>query len=541
MQRMAVPERFPMAVCLSKDGDTRFLGHLDFARLVERSLRRSGLPIVNSQGFNPRQKVSFTDALPVGVASEGEWITLSLYEDRTPEILRERLEPALPECVRLVDVRRGSAPTATRLRYRLDVSENCRSAADALAALLQREDFVLDDAPRPSDGRPGLPRGRPRGSRIRRGRTARRPGARPAAGAGGRGLDRPGPRVRGSASGLRSLHEAAVRAGATSEREVMGRRRRGGGAQRAIGRKLLINSRESEESRIAVLEAGRLEEYYIERGSLGSTLGNIYKARVTNVEASIGAAFVEFGHSRQGFLHVSDLCMAAVGKNQRALLASVQQAREDAHDEDVIDMVSQAPPAETGAGEPAAAEDRASGRRRDVAPLAERAGGEPARDDGDEDEGETDELVAEAPGYAAAPEVLEPGAPVPDDDDEEDGEALDADAETERKAASVAFAKGEDFEGPGPEEDEDEGDEGELEDGEVDQPVGAVPVGTAEPGADGAARRPRAAPTSAITVAGAAVAGGAGAAEAGCSPRAPRARCRPSRRSSRRGRRSSSR
>jgi len=158
---MAVPERFPMAVCLSKDGDARFLGHLDFARLVERSLRRSGLPIVNTQGFNPRQKVSFTDALPVGVASEGEWITLSLYEDRTPETLRERLEPALPECVRLVDVRRGSAPAAPRLRYRLVVSEHVRSAADALAALLQREDFVLDDARgRPMDVRACLAAGR---------------------------------------------------------------------------------------------------------------------------------------------------------------------------------------------------------------------------------------------------------------------------------------------------------------------------------------------------------------------------------------------
>ena len=156
----AAPERFPMAVCLSKDGDTRFLGHLDFARLVERSLRRSGLPIVNTQGFNPRQKVSFTDALPVGVASEGEWFTLSLYEDRTPEALRERLEPALPECVRLVEVRRGSAPAPSRVRYRLAVTAHPRSAEDALSVLLQREHFVLDDARgRPIDVRAALSAG----------------------------------------------------------------------------------------------------------------------------------------------------------------------------------------------------------------------------------------------------------------------------------------------------------------------------------------------------------------------------------------------
>lgn len=157
---VAAAERFVMAVCLSKDGDTRFLGHLDFARLVERSLRRSGLPVVSTQGFNPRQKVSFTDALPVGVASEGEWITLSLHQDLTPETLRERLEPALPECVRLVGVRRGPAPAASSLRYRLAVTEHVRSATDTLTALLQREHFVLDDARgRPIDIRVALKAG----------------------------------------------------------------------------------------------------------------------------------------------------------------------------------------------------------------------------------------------------------------------------------------------------------------------------------------------------------------------------------------------
>ena len=142
----AAQVRFPVAICLSKDGDARFLGHLDFARLVERSLRRSGLPIVSTQGFNPRQKLSFADALPVGVASEGEWISLSLHEDRSPETVRELLEPALPECVRLVDVRRGPAPAATNVRYRLAVAGDPRSATDLLSALLQRDQFLLDDA-----------------------------------------------------------------------------------------------------------------------------------------------------------------------------------------------------------------------------------------------------------------------------------------------------------------------------------------------------------------------------------------------------------
>ncbi len=71
-------------------------------------------------------------------------------------------------------------------------------------------------------------------------------------------------------------------------------------------REMLINA-EDEECRIAVIENGQLEELYLERTSLASHIGNIYKGRVTNVEKSIQAAFVDFGLPKQGFLHVSDV------------------------------------------------------------------------------------------------------------------------------------------------------------------------------------------------------------------------------------------
>lgn len=74
------------------------------------------------------------------------------------------------------------------------------------------------------------------------------------------------------------------------------------------GKKMIINVVAGEECRIAVLdEAGRLEELYMERASAESHVGNIYKARITNVEPSIQAAFVDFGMSKNGFLHISDL------------------------------------------------------------------------------------------------------------------------------------------------------------------------------------------------------------------------------------------
>ncbi len=70
---------------------------------------------------------------------------------------------------------------------------------------------------------------------------------------------------------------------------------------------MVINVTEAEESRIAVVDNGQLEELYIERPEMAGHVGNIYKGVVVNVEPAIQAAFIDFGVSKNGFLHISDL------------------------------------------------------------------------------------------------------------------------------------------------------------------------------------------------------------------------------------------
>jgi len=72
-------------------------------------------------------------------------------------------------------------------------------------------------------------------------------------------------------------------------------------------REMLINVVAGQECRIAIVEDGKLEELYTERVSSASHVGNIYKGRITNVEPSIQAAFVDFGLAKNGFLHISDV------------------------------------------------------------------------------------------------------------------------------------------------------------------------------------------------------------------------------------------
>ena len=72
-------------------------------------------------------------------------------------------------------------------------------------------------------------------------------------------------------------------------------------------REMVINVSAGHECRIAILHEGRLEELFIEREATQSHVGNIYKGRITNVEASIQAVFVDFGLPKNGFLHISDV------------------------------------------------------------------------------------------------------------------------------------------------------------------------------------------------------------------------------------------
>lgn len=63
---------------------------------------------------------------------------------------------------------------------------------------------------------------------------------------------------------------------------------------------------DANEKQVAILEEGRLEEFYIERTSELRMFGNIYKGRVKSVVPGIGAAFIDLGTKKDGFLYVTD-------------------------------------------------------------------------------------------------------------------------------------------------------------------------------------------------------------------------------------------
>ena len=72
-------------------------------------------------------------------------------------------------------------------------------------------------------------------------------------------------------------------------------------------KKMLINAAEPEERRMAIVEDGILSELIIETSLQELSRGNIYKAKIVNIEPSLQATFVDYGEARHGFLPFSEI------------------------------------------------------------------------------------------------------------------------------------------------------------------------------------------------------------------------------------------
>src|SRR5438477_712099 len=74
-----------------------------------------------------------------------------------------------------------------------------------------------------------------------------------------------------------------------------------------MSKRMLIDASHPEETRVVVLDGQKVEEFDFEAASKRPLKGNIYLAKITRVEPSLQAAFVEYGGNRQGFLAFSEI------------------------------------------------------------------------------------------------------------------------------------------------------------------------------------------------------------------------------------------
>lgn len=137
----------------------KYVGHLDLARTWERALRRAGVPLAYSRGFNPQPKVQFASALPLGATGRQELMDVILTSPMAPKDFLEAVRPQLPAGLELLAVEevplKGKALQALlrATQWQVDVE-----AHEPAAEVARRVDHLL--------AQPEIP-----ASRQRKGRT----------------------------------------------------------------------------------------------------------------------------------------------------------------------------------------------------------------------------------------------------------------------------------------------------------------------------------------------------------------------------------
>jgi ribonuclease E len=176
-----------------------------------------------------------------------------------------------------------------------------------------------------------------------------------------------------------------------------------------MANKMLIDATHAEETRVVVVRGSKVEEFDFESANRRQLRGNIYLAKVTRVEPSLQAAFVEYGGNRHGFLAFSeihpDYYQIPVADRQ-ALIAEDEKARAEEDEE----------PAE----KPVSAGRRRRGRAR---PKATPADGAVTGEGDGEDAAPADESEAAEADAAVAEHVAEQAEKVEKIEEQDDGEA----------------------------------------------------------------------------------------------------------------------
>ena len=89
-----------------KKGQLKYISHLDIVRLFQRAIRRSGLPVTLSQGFTPHYKIGFSNALKLGVESEGESAVFAIDNWMDPAEFKIRINEKLPEGIKVTECKK---------------------------------------------------------------------------------------------------------------------------------------------------------------------------------------------------------------------------------------------------------------------------------------------------------------------------------------------------------------------------------------------------------------------------------------------------
>jgi len=138
----------------TKEENIKFISHLDVLKTIQKNIRRAGLPVEFSQGFNPHMNTSIAQPLSVGVYSSGEYMDMILTTETDEKEIVDKLNATAPSGIKYISALAipytpgdKKVPQAMALidaaRYTIKVKYSDASALeDEMTKLLENETWI---------------------------------------------------------------------------------------------------------------------------------------------------------------------------------------------------------------------------------------------------------------------------------------------------------------------------------------------------------------------------------------------------------------
>jgi len=128
-----------LRVKFEKTGKLRYISHLDLLRTMQTALRRAGVKMVYSEGFNPHMKINFALPLSIGIESVYEFMDIKTDDSVEPDHVKKELGKNLPADMKILDVYEPQSKF-TDIKYAaytiwLDYGEKSEQAANVCKKL----------------------------------------------------------------------------------------------------------------------------------------------------------------------------------------------------------------------------------------------------------------------------------------------------------------------------------------------------------------------------------------------------------------------
>lgn len=91
-------------VWYNKLGRAKYISHLDLVRFMQRALRRAGIPVWYTEGYNPRPYFTFALPLSLGIESQRECMDIRIDGDMSNEEIKDKLNEAMPEGITVLSI-----------------------------------------------------------------------------------------------------------------------------------------------------------------------------------------------------------------------------------------------------------------------------------------------------------------------------------------------------------------------------------------------------------------------------------------------------